>query len=449
MADYLVDLARRGWYRRAVKTLGLPLPMPPSLPRERGPTTARPLAGGRAVLGVGPEAALTAELGAALADAGAEILRDARPERADVAVFDATGMRRPHELALLYRFFHPLMASLGAGGRLLVVTRPADALEAPEAAATMAAVEGFVRSAAKEIGRRGATAHLVAVAPGAEDRLGPLARFLASKRSAFLTGQPWRLDDAVRAPERVPTTRLLEGRLALVTGAARGIGEAIAGRLAEEGATVLCVDRPEDEGPGRAVAERIGGAFLGLDVTSAEAPEVLVREVRRRGGLDVLVHNAGITRDKTLARMRPEQWDQTLAVNLEAPLRLTAALLEAGLEDDARVVALSSVAGLAGNFGQTNYAASKAGLAGWVRAVAPGVAPRGIAVNGVAPGFIETRMTAEIPVVQREAARRLSALGQGGQPEDVADLVAFLASPGAAGLSGRIVRACGGMFVGA
>ena len=161
-----------------------------------------------------------------------------------------------------------------------------------------------------------------------------------------------------------------------------------------------------------------------------------------------MIHNAGITRDKTLARMKPEHWDQVMAVNAEALVRIQGAL-DPRLREGGRVIALSSIAGIAGNQGQTNYAASKAGVAGWVRALAPLLARRGITVNAVAPGFIETRMTAAIPAAIRQVARRLSALGQGGQPEDVAAALVFLASPGAVGVSGAVLRVCGGAFVGA
>jgi 3-oxoacyl-[acyl-carrier protein] reductase len=161
------------------------------------------------------------------------------------------------------------------------------------------------------------------------------------------------------------------------------------------------------------------------------------------------VHNAGITRDKTLARMKPEAWDTVLDINLAAIARIDQALLANVLRDGGRVVYLSSVAGLAGNLGQTNYAASKAGVAGYLRSQAAALAPRGIAVNGVAPGFIETRLTAAIPVFIREAARRLSALGQGGLPGDVAEVITFLVSPGASGSSGAVLRVCGGALIGA
>jgi 3-oxoacyl-[acyl-carrier protein] reductase len=197
------------------------------------------------------------------------------------------------------------------------------------------------------------------------------------------------------------------------------------------------------------VARAIGGSVLLADVSDPETPAKIARELEQRfGGVDVVVHNAGITRDKTLAKMKPELWDQAIAVNLSSVARITYALRES-LRDGGRVICLSSVAGLAGNLGQTNYAASKAGVAGLVRALAPEFASRGITVNAIAPGFIETRLTAAIPTMIREAGRRLSALGQGGLPRDIGDLVTFLASPGAQGLTGQVIRACGGALIGA
>jgi 3-oxoacyl-[acyl-carrier protein] reductase len=176
------------------------------------------------------------------------------------------------------------------------------------------------------------------------------------------------------------------------------------------------------------------------------ATESAPREIAEAGPFDIVVHNAGITRDKTLARMKPEQWDQVLEVNLASVVRATAAV---EIRDGGRIVCLSSIAGLAGNMGQTAYAASKAGIVGFVRETSRKLAPRGITVNAIAPGFIETRLTAAIPVAIREVARRLSALAQGGLPEDVAQAIVFLASPGAQGITGRTLRVCGGAFVGA
>ena len=187
-----------------------------------------------------------------------------------------------------------------------------------------------------------------------------------------------------------------------------------------------------------------------LDIADANAPETLAEALTKSfGGVDIVVHNAGITRDKTLARMSPEQWSSVIAVNLSAVLRTTEALAAGPLRDGGRVIALSSIAGLAGNVGQTNYAASKAGVAGFVRALAPRLAPRGVTVNAIAPGFIETRLTAAIPFAIREAARRMASLGQGGQPEDVGEALTFLATPAAIGLTGQVLRVCGGSLVGA
>ncbi len=244
------------------------------------------------------------------------------------------------------------------------------------------------------------------------------------------------------------TDRSLDGKVALVTGAARGIGAATARALAAEGARVLCVDRPDDDGPTSQLAREIGGVVALADVTDPGAPAQLAAAVAALGGVDIVVHNAGVTRDKTLARMKPEHWDLVMAVNAEALVQLQGAL-DPHLRAGGRVVALSSIAGIAGNMGQTNYAASKAGVAGWVRALSGELAPRGITANAVAPGFIETRMTAAIPVAIRQVARRLSALGQGGEPEDVASAIVFLASPGAVGVTGAVLRVCGGAFVGA
>src|SRR5690606_23944209 len=149
-----------------------------------------------------------------------------------------------------------------------------------------------------------------------------------------------------------------DGKIALVTGAARGIGEATARLLADEGAHVVCLDRPADDQLVSKVAREIGGSVLLCDVTEPDAPEIIASELKQHhGGVDVVVHNAGVTRDKTLARMAPELWDQTVDINLASVVRINAALIDDVLHDDGRIICLSSVAGLAGNMGQTNYAA--------------------------------------------------------------------------------------------
>lgn len=480
MSDLLVDLSTQAWFRQTVKRLGLPLPTPEKLRRPKGPVSARPLDDRRVAVALGTDAALADQLAPALARAGASprVVADALPAAFVAAgeaygrpatlvapgaeppegsvhglIFDATGLSTPASLTELHGFFQPWLARMGRCGRALVIGRPPASLNDPAAAASAAALEGFVRSLAKELGRKGATAHVVYVAKGAEDRLEPLLRFLLSDRAAFLTGQPWTLSAAVpRDPRHGDGVAPLAGLNVVLTGAARGIGEATAHLLAGEGAHVIGIDRPGDEGPLAEVMRAVGGTPLALDITDPDAPTTLSAFIAERfGTVHAVIHNAGITRDKTLARMKAEHWDQTVAVNLGAVVALNTALLATGggLADGGAIVCLSSVAGLAGNVGQTNYAASKAGVAGYVRALAVQVAARGIAVNAVAPGFIETRMTAAIPAVTREVGRRLSALGQGGEPSDVGQLLTWLVQPESAGLTGQVVRACGGMFIGA
>jgi 3-oxoacyl-[acyl-carrier protein] reductase len=274
---------------------------------------------------------------------------------------------------------------------------------------------------------------------------------LLSGASAFVTAQPLRVNARAAWDDEDPWEQPLANKVALVTGAARGIGEATARALAAEGAHVVCLDRPEDDDPMSHVVRAINGSSLLIDISEPDAGMQIARELKaRHGGVDIVVHNAGITRDRRLLRMPESSWDQVLGINLQAVLLITDALLsQQALRDRGRVVSLSSVSGIAGNLGQTNYGASKAGVIGFTRFLAEQLAGRGITVNAVAPGFIETRMTQAVPVLIREAGRRLSALSQGGLPEDVAQTIAFLAEPGAAGLSGQVLRVCGGALIGA
>jgi 3-oxoacyl-[acyl-carrier protein] reductase len=374
-------------------------------------------------------------------------------------VFDATGAADSARLAEMYEFFHAYVRSLAPCGRALVVATPPDLAGSAREAVAQRAVEGFMRSLGKEL-RRGGTANLLQVAPGAEHAVESSLRFLLSARSAYVSGQVVRvgaagsqsLDRSDAAPDR---ERPLAGRTAVVTGAARGIGAVIAETLARDGAFVLCVDVPAQGAALRTVAERTGGAALELDIAEAAAGDRLADRLREGdlAGADVFVHNAGITRDKTLGRMDRGQWDAVLAVNLTAVEDLTDRLLDPAdpvLRPGGRIVCTSSISGIAGNVGQTNYAASKAGLIGLVEALAPVAADRlGGTVNAVAPGFIETQMTAAVPLLIREAGRRMNSLRQGGQPVDVAEAVAYLAAPGSFAVNGQVLRVCGQALPGA
>ncbi|MCB9794303.1 MAG: 3-oxoacyl-ACP reductase [Alphaproteobacteria bacterium] len=476
MSDFLVDLSGKPTARRLMSGLGVPVPQ--RLRRLEGPWPERPLAEREVV--VGGHGALQAELAPALGEAGAqtvwagegepdapwsqaaeawgrpliteELDRPREKTRPHALVLDATELASVEDLGLLRRFLGPRVRDLARCGRVVVLGRTPESCEALGAAAAQSALDGFTRSLSKELGRKGSTANLLRVEPGAERRVAGPLRWLLSDASAFVTGQTLTLRRWTPRSEPV-WTRPLDGKLAVVTGAARGIGKATARRLAQEGAHVLLLDRPADIEVLQAAAAEVGGEALPVDITDESAARIIAERAAPRGGLDVLVHNAGVTRDRTLGKMTPEQWDLVMAVNLQAIQRVTEALLdptlEGGLVDGARLVLLSSVVGLSGNFGQTNYAASKAGVLGLVRHLAKPLAPRGVRIHAVAPGFIETRMTAAIPFATREGARRLSALSQGGLPIDIAEAVVFLASPGASGLTGDVLRVCGGQMLGA
>jgi 3-oxoacyl-[acyl-carrier protein] reductase len=329
----------------------------------------------------------------------------------------------------------------------LVLSRPPAHAPNVEARAVQRSLEGFTRSVAKELGRKGATANQIEVAPGGEAGLAGPLRFLGTPRSAYVSGQVLRL--AAPLPGAEAWTRALSGKVALVTGAARGIGAATARALAREGARVVVLDRPGDADEAALVAGEVGGVSFGADLGEPGSPALVAAFLHEKfGGVDIVVHNAGVTRDRTLGRMSDEEWALPLDINLAAVLALHAALSPL-VRPGGRVVCLSSIAGLAGNVGQASYAASKAGIVGFVEGEAPLLAARGIALNAVAPGFIETRMTAAIPMATREVARRLSNLSQGGLPEDVAEAITFFSTPGAAGCVGQVLRVCGGSLVGA
>ncbi|MDT0345919.1 3-oxoacyl-ACP reductase [Streptomyces litchfieldiae] len=443
MADrYLSFVASRSGALLA-RRLGLPRPV-----RLRRHEPGAPPVPGPVALGHTENARAVKPLRAVLDSLGAAVEPD--PVRPHALLFDATDITSTAQLAELHAYFHPRVRSLAPCGRVLVLGTPPEAAATPGEAAAQRALEGFVRSLGKEL-RDGSTAHLLLIAPGAEDALESTVRFALSARSAYVSGQVLRLaPGGAAAAEPADRDRPLAGRTALVTGAARGIGSVVAEVLHRDGARVVCLDVPGQAEELTAVAGRLGGTALALDITAEDAGRRIEDHLREDhdGGLDILVHNAGITRDKTLARMSADRWQAVLGVNLIAVERLTEALLPA-LRDGGRIVATSSISGIAGNVGQTNYAASKAGLIGLVQALAPAVAARGITVNAVAPGFIETRMTAAVPLLIRQAGRRMNSLGQGGQPVDVAEAVAYFASPGTGAVTGQVLRVCGQALLGA
>ena len=276
-------------------------------------------------------------------------------------------------------------------------------------------------------------------------------RFLLSGKSAFVDGQVIRVGEG---SGETPSDwdRPLEGKIAVVTGAARGIGATIAEVLGRDGAKVICIDVPQAGEGLTETANKVAGTALPLDVTDPAAADKIKEHAEQRHGgpVDIIVHNAGVTRDKLLANMDDKRWNMVQNINLVAPVRITEGLLaNGGLNDNSRVVGVSSIAGIAGNRGQTNYGTTKAGVIGFVDTFSEDLASRGITVNAVAPGFIETAMTDAMPFFPREVGRRLSSLQQGGQTVDVAETIAYFAQTASGAVSGNVVRVCGQGLLGA
>ncbi|MBM3808841.1 MAG: 3-oxoacyl-ACP reductase FabG [Acidimicrobiia bacterium] len=242
-----------------------------------------------------------------------------------------------------------------------------------------------------------------------------------------------------------------DGKIAIVTGASRGIGRAIAERLASGGATVVCVARGANAAATAAAIAASGGKAeaLGVDVTDAAAVEGLIKGViDRYGKLDILVSNAGITRDQLMLRMKRSDWDEVLATNLTASFTLCQAALRPMIRARAgRIIAISSVVGQMGNAGQANYAASKAGLIGFCKSLAREVASRQVTVNVVAPGFIETDMTRALADEAKTDWSTLIPLGRIGTPAEIAAAVGFLASDEASYITGQVLAVNGGMYM--
>ena len=428
-----------------VKNLGLP--SPEKLERWR---EGAPLVDGTVV--VGGQGRLTESLTTTLDNLGIASTRTAAEgEKYKGIVFDATGLNTPESLVALQQFFTPLLRSLKSCSRVVVLgTNPTQA-ESTDEQIAQRALEGFTRSLGKEIGK-GSTVNLVYVAPGAEGTIESTLAFFLSPKSAYVSGQVARLGltGTKKAPKVTDQTRPLTGKVAIVTGASRGIGEQIARVLHRDGATILGIDVPQAASELQALMKELGGDQLTLDITGKDAPQRIAHHVQEKfGGVDIVVHNAGITRDKKLANMADDRWNSVIAVNLSAPEKITAELLEQGLiNKNGRIIGVSSIAGIAGNVGQTNYAASKAGVIGFVDAIAPTLKDD-ITINAVAPGFIITAMTAAVPFATREVGQRMNAMAQGGLPVDVAEAIAWYSSPGSSAVNGNVVRVCGQMMLGA
>jgi 3-oxoacyl-[acyl-carrier protein] reductase len=242
----------------------------------------------------------------------------------------------------------------------------------------------------------------------------------------------------------------LQNQVAVVTGAGRGIGRAIAERLAGAGATIVCGDVVESQETVDAITAAGGTAeSVILDVADGEAAAAAIKDVHtRHGRVDMLVNNAGITRDQLIIRMKSDDWRKVLEINLDGVFNMTQPTAKIMMrQKSGRIVNIASVVGLMGNAGQANYAASKAGLIGMTKSLARELGPRGITVNAVAPGYIKTPMTDKLTDEQREALLKNLAIRRLGTPEDVAESVAFLVSEGASYITGIVVNVSGGLYI--
>ncbi|MDQ8046009.1 MAG: 3-oxoacyl-ACP reductase [Solirubrobacteraceae bacterium] len=478
MSDRYATFTRSVVGRRIATSAGLPQPLvlnrwKPNAPAIQGPVliTSGTIEGDAAAIdptqlvaaGAIAKAvdAAGADIQVSHADLAGDVIRAATDKQAlgvygatskpvGSIVVDATAIATSEQLAAVYRALHPTAKKVRSSGRIVVVGLDPDLVTDPSKRIAQRALEGFVRSLGKEIGK-GRTVNLILLAPGAETAIESTLRFFLSARSAYVDAQVVRIGAVKGDVAPADWDKPLAGKVALVTGAARGIGAAIAEVLHREGATIVGLDIPPLADDLAATLKPLGGESITLDVTADDAPAELSKQLKAlHGTVDIIVHNAGITQDRTLARMKPERWDKVIAVNLVAPQRLTDKLIaDKVVAKDARVIGLASIAGIAGNNGQTNYGASKAGMIGFVEAYADTFAKTGGTINAVAPGFIETQMTAAIPLTIREAGRRLTSLSQGGLPVDVAETIAWFASPGSAGVNGRVVRVCGQSLIGA
>ncbi|KZY40209.1 MULTISPECIES: 3-oxoacyl-ACP reductase [unclassified Oleiphilus] len=363
-------------------------------------------------------------------------------------VFDATGIKTSQELKQLYSVFTRSVKKISINGRFVIIGQSPSQLESPESASLQGSLIGFAKSLAKECGKKGITSNVIYLEKGAQKYLDSSLRFFLSPKSAYISGQSIQLCNKATKQKRTDQAKPLLGKTALVTGAAQGIGYHTAKTLARDGATVVCLDIPANESATQALAKEISGHSVALDLSAESSVDSICNTIGAQlGVIDIIVHNAGITRDKTIANMPEHFWDQVININLSRVLDINRALIEKKLlANNARIICISSISGIAGNFGQSNYACSKAGIASYVEAMSQHTADQGLqglTINAIAPGFIETDMTQRIPLLTRELGRRMNALSQGGLPLDIAEGVSFFSRPDANALNGNVLRICG------
>jgi 3-oxoacyl-[acyl-carrier protein] reductase len=441
MNDYLQNAT----LRTLLKTLNIPVPVPPILKRNLSAYSADELKAKKIAV-AGKETEFLHQLqkefhpkvdNATIYD-----------EKLDGLVVSCVGMQTIEDLEDLYTTVKNTASKINANGRVVIISRTDDATALSYS--VQKSIDGFSRALSKEIGgKKGVTVNQLKIT---NTNVMPFETanatfFFLSDKSSFITGQVVEVGNAFSASFSSPE-KLLQDKIAIVTGGARGIGAATAKVLHREGAKVIIVDVPFAKEDAEKLAQELNGDVILEDITDAKATADIQQYILNNyKGLDILVNNAGITRDKTIAKMSIDQWRGVLNVNLKAMVNLTEIFIEKGFNEHAKVVGLSSISGIAGNVGQTNYSLTKAGVIGFTKAIAE--KHTSVFANAVAPGFIETKMTENLPFFVKEGGRRLSTLKQGGLPEDVAELIGFLASPLSDGINGQCLRVCGGSMIGA
>jgi 3-oxoacyl-[acyl-carrier protein] reductase len=365
-------------------------------------------------------------------------------------VIDATNYHDENSYQTIYKLVHENLKYIRANARIVLIVKSNQESLSIEENTFSQALIGFSKSLAKEVGRKGSTVNIISInkeqlTENPNALLGPLS-FLISTKSTFVSGQLFSINN--NNTEIKPEVN--KQKVAVVTGAAQGIGAAIAQKLSSEGYQVIGIDIEPMKAVLTTSMTKIQGKAFILDVSDIKAGEQLVQLAKEYNGFDLIVHNAGITRDKTLGKMPELWWQQTLNINLLSVMRINKELLnDKSINSGGRIVCLSSMNGIAGQGGQTNYACSKAGIIGYVSSSSTELSTRNITINAVAPGFIETEMTNKMPFMPREMGRRMSALNQGGLPIDVAEVVAFFANDNAYAISGQTIRVCGLNIIGA
>ncbi|PCH96682.1 MAG: 3-oxoacyl-ACP reductase [Gammaproteobacteria bacterium] len=385
-----------------------------------------------------------------------ENVSDNAEKSIEALIIDATNYIDESSYQSLYLTVQKSLKFLSYNARILLISNATNTQQSSEHSAFSQALVGFTKSLAKEVGRKGSTANIVLLNKennktdnNTSVALAAPIKFFLSAKSAFVSGQALTISNKKQLITQT-TPNIANKKVAVVTGAAQGIGSAIASKLADDGYFVIGIDiEPMKTQLVNAMRSLLGQAYS-LDVSVKDAGEQLAALASKHQGFDLFVHNAGITRDKTLAKMPTHFWQQTIDINLLSVMRITQTLINTGsINSNGRIVCLSSMNGIAGQGGQTNYACSKAGIIGYVESMANELATQNITLNAVAPGFIETKMTEQMPFFTREMGRRMNALSQGGLPIDVAEAISFLGDESSYAISGQTLRVCGLNIIGA